>query len=371
MKRLFILSVFCFCIAGIFLNASNQEKINLAQINEEIANINQEIKLNGLNWQAGYTSLALLTPEEKRLRLGTKKPIADVSQAKLTEFKPKIKATSWDWRNYNGQNWLTSIKNQGSCGSCWAFATCAILEAMYGITKGSPSALDLAEQHLLSCTGTGNDCGGGYYSSALDYTRYTGLSRETCFPYQAADLACNPCTEWNLNVGRIRVSNYGWITDNVENRPAVMSAIQNGPVISYMEVYTDFYYYTGGVYHRASSATNEGGHAILIVGFNQSEQYWICKNSWGSDWGEDGYFRIGFGEVEIGTYVMWSYGAILQNNAPILGNIANQSVYELGARAAGMKAIWLNRDSSPLPDGIVPDATIHSLAELQDTLAGL
>jgi len=202
-----------------------------------------------------------------------------------------------DWTQSSGYNWMTSVKNQLSCGSCVAFGTIGAFEAMIRIQANDPSwSMDISEQHLFSCGG-GSCSSGWYISAALNYLRDNGSPDEACFPYQAKDsttLPCsNTCSDWQSRAFKVR--SWNWIGTSPSD---IQTALLNGPLVGAFYVYTDFFYYTGGIY-RYTWGVLEGGHCIAIVGYDSVQQYWICKNSWGSGWGENGYFRIAFGQCEI------------------------------------------------------------------------
>jgi len=221
------------------------------------------------------------------------------ADARLTSVYAAALPTHFDWRSSSGSNWMTSVKNQGGCGSCVAFGAVGATEAQFRIAANNPGwNLDLSEQHLFSCGG--GQCGYGWYiSSALNRLRDYGTPDEACFPYTASDRSCSGgCADWQSRA--FKIASWSWVANNPS---AVQAALMNGPLVAGFTVYSDFFGYHGGVYHwdRVSSAV--GGHAIVIVGYDSNEQYWIVKNSWGASWGENGYFRIGFREAGIENYV--------------------------------------------------------------------
>lgn len=124
-------------------------------------------------------------------------------------IQPKVQnlelPSYFDWRNYSDEDWVTSVKNQGSCGSCWAFSVTGVVEAKYNIIKNN-SRLDpdLSEQYLVSdcCTDCG-DCGGGSTSTAFTYIKNYGISDENCFQYLGTDSSCNRCSDWNSRLWNI------------------------------------------------------------------------------------------------------------------------------------------------------------------------
>jgi C1A family cysteine protease len=324
---------------------------------EEIKRINLQILLQDLDWKAGKTSLAYLSPEERKHRLGYFKPV-HADPEKIIEIKEKPSLPiQLDWRDKSDRNYLTSVKDQKNCGSCWAFAACGTVETRYNIENNqySPAAFslgnpmissesavkidnfnptvivsaldypDLSEQDLISCSSAG-DCDGGYAWKSFDYMRANGVVSEVCFPYQAGNIPCNLCANWNKQL--FKIENWGWVTTYYADKYDVKYSLQSGPLTFFMEVYDDFYYYTSGIYEKTIGASYEGGHLVVLVGYNEVQNYWICKNSWGKNWGESGYFKIRMGECEGGTWVLKSWGVLVANNPPEINAIPDKSVKE-------------------------------------------
>jgi C1A family cysteine protease len=238
----------------------------------------------------------------------------------------------WDWRNAEHTgiigDWTTDIKDQAGCGSCWAFGIIATLETVYNIQESDPDIdMDLSEQMLVSCGMTyypryiGGCCGGSIIYTLKFLQRY-GTVTERCFPYQAVDAKgrdyqdCDPgdqpsndpvrctdkCEEWQQEI--IKIKSYQSLSDPDSIKNAI---INYGPVVAAFEVYQDFFRYDEGVYEQNSN-TFAGWHVISIVGYDDEQQCWICKNSWNEGWGEPnpydpssrgGWFRIKYGECKI------------------------------------------------------------------------
>ena len=209
--------------------------------------------------------------------------------------KPTTRDTPdyFSWKDYEGHDWTTPIKDQlqDICGSCWAFGALGGLESTIKIWENNPDLdIVLSEQYLLSCSS--GSCDGWYLGSTLSWIKHNGMITEECLPYQADDtIPCeSKCSEWREYL--IGIKNYEKIARG--DITAIQEAlIEYGPLPATMEVYEDFYpNYTGGVYKY----TNGGyvfGHVVTIVGYDniwggEDEGYWICKNSWGTDWGENG-----------------------------------------------------------------------------------
>ncbi len=172
-------------------------------IRAEIDEINAAIAREGAEWVAGETSVLRLSHAERQSRLGFIP--SDIPEEKyiVQDFAPMAAPSHLDWRNNSG-NYVTPIRDQRSCGSCWAFATTAALESATLITLGTPGVdINLAEQILVSCSGAGS-CGGGYTSYASDYFQDTGLPLESCYPYTGTNGNCgNACSNWQSSTYKI------------------------------------------------------------------------------------------------------------------------------------------------------------------------
>ncbi|MEF8847573.1 MAG: C1 family peptidase [Candidatus Thermoplasmatota archaeon] len=252
-------------------------------------------------------------------------PLDDkVNQSTLPQDTGKI-PEHLDWRNheYHGQkgNWLTPVKKQGDCGSCWAFAAVGAIETMVNIQKENPTIdLDLSEQQLVSCCNRGcNGCHGGNSYWAWDYLiENEGAILESAFPYQGID--ANGCDTWkseicdndpitcdmkeqNWEKFTVPVNEKGYYVTETDFSLIQYVLANHGPVVTFMLVYSDFNYYQGGIYKHSEDAELVGGHAVMIVGYDEEQEYLICKNSWGKLWGDDGYFKIPHGECMLGNEI--------------------------------------------------------------------
>ena len=287
-RKVFLTSALCIVLLFLF------SSISLA---DDLATVRSAIQQRGAKWLSGETSVSRLPLEQRRMRAGLIKPTHTEGRAVLArhEIEPPVGLpASLDWRN-NGGNFVSGIRNQGSCGSCWAFATTAALESSL-LRAGVPAAgLDLSEQVMVSCGNSGG-CNGGYISYASDYVRDTGLPNEACYPYGGTDGSCSArCSDWQAQVRKI--AGWSWVTTTSTSIDALRNALYTyGPLVTTMDVYGDFYYYTSGVYTHTSGSLL-GAHAVLLVGYDDAGQYFIVKNSWGTGWGESGYFKIAYTEV--------------------------------------------------------------------------
>jgi C1A family cysteine protease len=278
---------------------------------DRLDEVKQAIKDQGKHWIAEETENSLVPEYEQGNRVGLIKPkltggekIAALS-APLTGLP-----TGFDWSIggsfNNGTNYVTPIRNQGNCGSCWAFATAGALESYTLIQGGDSTCIlgvcDLSEQMLLACSGAGNCKSGGYIDAAANYIRDTGLPPENCYGYNIGSAGtCSPCNIWESQVHKIDA--WAYVATTSPKVDTIKTALTTtGPLVTTMDVYQDFYrYYSSGVYSY-TSGPYMGGHAVIIVGYQDDSTlpgggYFRVKNSWGSNWGEAGFFKIAYSEL--------------------------------------------------------------------------
>lgn len=215
--------------------------------------------------------------------------------------------SSFSWL---AQGKLTPVRDQGGCGSCWAFATVGPLESAILIRDNAST--DLSEQYLVSCNTDGWNCivGGGtahpYHQDKVPLGEpEAGAVYETDFPYTASDTACNPPHDHPY-----KISSWDFITYEVADVDAIKDAIYRyGPVKASVCAGPEFSSYTGDIFNTDEAyycgGQGTSNHAIVLVGWNDAEQAWILRNSWGDWWGEDGYMRIQYGTSNVGIYTSY------------------------------------------------------------------
>ena len=275
--------------------------------------IQSAIQEDGLQWQAAQSPITELSADEFDMLLGyTPGPEEESLQSQEASAAANLEAfqsfsaddgfgapSSFDLRNVGGRNYITSVKNQRNCGSCVAFGTIACAEGTLRWQKKSTSLnVDYSEAHLFYCHAfaQGRSCANGWWPrKAMEEFKSKGVVDEACFPYQTTNRNCGAkCSDWQNRLTKI--SGFTRLTS--------ISAMKNwistkGPLVACYTVYSDFGAYRSGVYRKSSGATRRGGHCVCVVGYNDVGGYWICKNSWGTGWGDNGYFKIAYGEVGI------------------------------------------------------------------------
>ncbi|KAL9244473.1 hypothetical protein vseg_018248 [Gypsophila vaccaria] len=192
--------------------------------------------------------------------------------------------TTVDWRK---QGAVTPIKNQGTCGSCWAFTTAASVESYHKIKTGT--LLSLSEQQLMDCArgGINRGCNGGSIELALRYVQSKGSVLEKDYPYKGRDGVCNQAT-----VAKKAVTITGYKNVPRNNEQALQAAVAKQPVGVGLESNMFVQLYRGGLF-TGFCGTNLN-HAMTAIGYGEEggNKYWLLKNSWGTNWGEKGFIRM-------------------------------------------------------------------------------
>jgi cathepsin B len=194
---------------------------------------------------------------------------------------------------------VSSIRNQGQCGSCWAFGSSEALSDRYCIQKGVNVLL--SPQWLVSCDKSNHGCHGGNLFLVWAYLESNGIPVDGCDPYSSGSSKADELCPYTCADGsapkKFKATN---VHSYQTPRDIQLAILEGGPIETAFTVYQDFMSYSGGVYkHTTGSAV--GGHAVKIVGWGREEttDYWIAANSWGTSWGEQGYFRIAWDQGDI------------------------------------------------------------------------
>jgi len=263
-------------------------------------------------------SIAVMRAGDASAQYSHLTPLADWSQEEFaarntfqnapapagTRVLPKLDTsnlpTSFDWRE---QGAVTPVKNQGSCGSCWAFATVANIEGVN--FKATKSLVSLSEQEVVDCDTVDHGCGGGLPTNAFKYLKDNKLGEETeaAYPYTGSNGKCSA----QSGQEKVFVSDFA-VVDGTDEDQLAAALIEHGPLAIGINA-GPMQWYMGGIADPFSFLCSPKAldHGVAIVGFGEegSKKYWIIKNSWGPHWGEKGYYRIirGKGKCGLNTNV--------------------------------------------------------------------
>ncbi len=259
----------------------------------DVEAVRKRVRQKGYTFKVNHNSATEYSIEQL---CGTRPPDVLPMQSKAI---PAPKATAlperFDWRELDG---CSPIKNQGNCGACWAFAAMGAAESLYLIHSGQ--TLDFSEQWLISCTEAG-DCNGGWYGTAFEYMISTldakdksGAPLEEVFPYQTMNAPC----DFN-DSQRYLLTSWSMAQQDIDSiKQAILTY---GPMVVMVYAEDLFQCYVGGVFNADIQGISN--HAVVLVGWDDTqgaEGIWYLRNSWGPNWGENGYMRIEYERNNIG-----------------------------------------------------------------------
>jgi len=259
---------------------------------KKIANHNALADMGLKKFRLGVNKFADMTnPEFRRQRNGLRMNLKRERNAEVKSFAEidvNALPASVDWRN---KSIVTPVKDQGQCGSCWAFAAVASLEGQHALK--TKKLVSLSEQNLVDCSGPeGNDgCEGGLPDNAYQYIiDNQGIDTEKSYPYDAEDDDCR----YKAKTSGATVESY--VDVSSEDEEALQKASATiGPISVGIDASSEeFQLYSGGVYDVDDCSTEQLDHGVTVVGYgsDNGQDYWLVKNSWGADWGMDGYIQM-------------------------------------------------------------------------------
>jgi len=288
MKFLVISVVLGLALAGPSLKTEEQRPVVSKELIDYI-NSQQSSWVASDKWLNGMTvaEAKKLTGTQIRERVW---PVKDYSGVKVdipTHFDSREK-----WPNC-----IHPILNQGQCGSCWAFGATEALSDRLCIGSNGSINVVLSPQWLVSCDWAGMGCSGGWPDLAWDYMKLSGVATLDCVPYEAKDGTCPSKCHDGSKIQKYYADSVDLLFGPENIQKAIL---EGGPVETTFTVYEDFMSYSGGIY-KHTSGKELGGHAVKIVGWGRenSTNYWIIANSWGTSWGLEGFFKIAFGQCGI------------------------------------------------------------------------
>jgi len=254
----------------------------------------------------GFNKFADMDPAEfKRTMLNYKPQFgqAAVDRLNVPVEEPVIQfptASDVDWRK---QGAVTDVKDQGNCGSCWAFSATEQVESSWYLKHGILNTL--SPQQVVSCDTAGFDagCDGGDTVTAFDYIQSSGLMTEASFPYKSGSTGTDGTCKFNSTSVVARISGYTYATPSCfdscakQDEATLLSNLASSGPVSICVYADSWQFYTGGVLSSSCpSAYNTLDHCVQLVGYASATQAWIIRNSWGTSWGEDGYINVKYGK---------------------------------------------------------------------------
>ncbi|XP_072378113.1 cathepsin L-like proteinase [Diabrotica undecimpunctata] len=272
---------------------------NLKLINEHNSKYEQGL----VGYTMGVNQFADMTPEEFKAKLGMQaKNIPNIEKSLHVQDVNAEVPDSIDWRQKGA---VLGVKDQGNCGSCWAFSATGAVEGQNYILNGE--SVPLSEQELLDCSagyGDGNCYDGGLMTNAFKYIRDLGIESEFDYPYKATRQYCTRSASKTV----VKIQGYNELEPNEEALRQAVGTV--GPISA--AIFADpIQFYSGGIYDnkKCKSESYLLDHGILVVGYGEEDNkpFWIIKNSWGKSWGEEGFFRLERNENLCGVALMASY----------------------------------------------------------------
>jgi len=290
--------------------AKTKGALLLQQSMDKIDRINLNIQKTDQTWLAGETSISKLSYQEKKSMFGGSVPnfqgfeyyvggiivlpgAKDELDSRDTQLEnlsqPESQyASEFSWRSRHREDWVTSVKDQTGCNSCWAFGTTAATELLVNLYFNRHLDYDLSEQNIISCT-SGNCSFGGTQLQAYNYIKNTGIVMEDCFPYLGSD---QDCSEMCGNPReRIKIDSMKFFYDEEDKKRAIINGATSASIDSWLHVVQIIGY-----------KVIEAGHHLFMEGYDTTnylsieqdnpligETAWLCKNSWGESWGNNGY----------------------------------------------------------------------------------
>jgi len=310
--------------------------------------------------------------------------IAPINAEKLDKTVEKSGLPFYfSWQNIDSVDYTTPIKDQSPAPTCEAYGLVASLETIMQYQTGELYNPDLSECHLYFYAGGTVEAGYVNLIDAANYLIDIGVPDEGCFPdpHRAFDYPYESLKGWENRT--VKIQDWGWVDHDIESIKTAL--IEYGPLVICIRFWQDFFYYKGGVYEHTWGG-RAGGHVVAIVGYDDSQECWIVKNSWGTKWGEDGWFRMAYNTDMFadwygpGTGIMYINGVYgnlkpdvpkIQIQKPLIKHtyflgyqfstiFKNFQIQKAAPRIIGKMSIELSTENTNMVDFYIDDELVHS-----------
>lgn len=305
--------------------------------------LNRHLEERNMTWRAGVTSVATKTYEEKKGMFGGKVPALygfdyyiggifvmpdetpNSSSPNATQSGTRSQyVTEWDWRNRHGRNWMTSVKDQGGCNSCWAFSSLGVIESYINLYYNNPQidGYDLSEEEIISCIDGYRCTLGNTQQVALDYVKQNGVVLESCFPYSATVMSCSiKCGDPSEIIS---IADYQLFYNSL-GEEYIKERLYRAPITFGIHSWWHFMVLCGYKTIQVGDIIQTGRNNNDTIVINEQSSLigntaWLLKNSWGSNWGNNGYayVTVDLSDIYGLYYLTGDITSLLHSNSDVL-----------------------------------------------------